>query len=208
MEIARHAAPHMERLARDLSEGAILGLLDGFDVVYIHLVDSPQPVRVHTNVGDRIRAHCTSTGLALLAALPEEELRAVLPARLAKVTEDTIIDREELLRELQRIRLRGYAVNRGGWQIEVGGAAVAVPGHARIALCVAAPRYRVTRAWLARICPRLQAASAEIAAQTGDILRPAASRVRLPAGASADSLFTFRKKRTVRSDKERSCNQM
>jgi len=176
MEIIRHTAPHMERLARDLSEGVILGLLDGFDVVYIHLVDSPQPVRVHTGVGDRIRAHCTSTGLALLAALPEEELRAILPARLARITEDTITDREELLRELQRIRVRGYAVNRGGWQVEVGGAAVAVPGCARIALCVAAPRYRVTRSWLARICPQLQAAAAQIAAEAGDIPRPAARR--------------------------------
>ena len=175
MELVRSAAPHMERLSRDLSEGVILGLLDGFDVVYIHLVDSPQPVRVHTSVGDRIRAHCTSTGLALLAALPEERLRAILPARLAKVTEDTITDREELLRELQRTRLRGYAVNRGGWQTEVGGAAVAIPGT-DAALCVAAPRYRVTKPWLARICPPLIAAAERIATGPDAAPRRAASR--------------------------------
>jgi DNA-binding IclR family transcriptional regulator len=171
-EIVRRAAPHMEWLAREVQEGVILGMLEGFDVAYIHLVDSPQPVRVHTGVGDRIRAHCTSTGLALLAALPEAELKARLPARLARITPETITNREELLRELQRVRLRGYAVNRGGWQEEVGGTAAVLPGgDARAALCVAAPRYRVTRAWLAKICPPMLEACRRAGAEPA--LRPA-----------------------------------
>lgn len=173
-DVVRRAAPHMEWLAREAQEGVILGMLDGFDVVYAHLVESRQAVRVHTVVGDRIRAHCTSTGLALLAALPEAELKARLPARLARFTADTITDREALLRELQRVRVRGYAVNRGGWQEEVGGVAAVVPGaELPAALCVAAPRYRVTRAWLAKICPPLLEACRRAGAEPAP---PAAAR--------------------------------
>jgi IclR family transcriptional regulator, KDG regulon repressor len=166
IEIGRCAAPHMSHLADETGEGVILGRLDGAEIVYLHLVEGTQAVRVHANVGDRIPAHCTSTGLALLAALSDEEVKALLPARFRAVTAETITTREELLRELQRIRLRGYAINRGGWRLDVGGMAACVcdaEGAAIAALCVAVPRYRMTRAWLARISPRLMRTADQIA---------------------------------------------
>ena len=76
-ELGHVAAPHMARLSEKISEGAILGRLDGADVVYLRLVESPQAVRVNAKVGDRIPAHCTSTGLALLAALTTEDVKAL-----------------------------------------------------------------------------------------------------------------------------------
>ena len=158
LDIGRFAAPHMNDLVRTVSEGAILGILQGRDVVYAHLVESPQPVRVHAELGDRIPAHWTSTGLALLSALPDDEVRALLPAKLEPRTDQTIIDIDQLLRELQRVRTRGYAINRGGWRLDVGGVAAAVLAHdsrPAAAVCVAAPLYRMTRTWLATICPAM-----------------------------------------------------
>jgi DNA-binding IclR family transcriptional regulator len=165
VELATLAAPHMAQLAATISEGVILGRLDGCDVVYLHLVEGPQTVRVHANVGDRIPAHCTSTGLALLAALAPHELRAILPQRLKSVTPATISSRDQLLHELDAVRRRGHVVNRGGWRLDVGGAAVCVThadGRAIAALCVAVPLYRMTRTWLTRVLPHLRSAADRI----------------------------------------------
>lgn len=171
LDLAQVARPHMARLAAGISEGAILGKLDGADVVYLQLEESPQAVRVHASIGDRIPAHCTSTGLALLASKSNDEVRALLPARLKAVTLATITNKEQLLRELDQIRLRGYSINRGGWRLDVCGASVCIrdrTGQAIAAICIAVPSYRMTKAWLARVVPALS----ETAAAIGESMRP------------------------------------
>lgn len=169
-EFTKLVTPHVDRLVREVQEGAIVGVLHGVEVVYVHLVEGPQRVRVHASPGDRIPVHCTSTGLAMLAARSDAEVTAMLPPKLPSITSETITSRAELLKELHRIRMRGYAIGRGGWQIDVGGAAVALPWPhppACAALCVAAPRYRVTKAWLARVGEALIAAAARMARDLG-----------------------------------------
>jgi DNA-binding IclR family transcriptional regulator len=167
VSIAQLAAPRMARLSAEIAEGVILGQLDGGEVVYLHLVEGPQAVRVHASAGDRIPAHCTSTGLALLSTLSVDDVFARLPAPLAAITPATITTPKDLVEEIGKVRLRGYAVNRGGWRIDVGGVSVPIcqtNGAALAALCVAAPLYRMNKAWLARVLPRLTAASGDISA--------------------------------------------
>lgn len=165
LEIGRIGAPHLAQLVREVSEGADIGMLDGRQTVCIQLIECPQPVRVHARVGDRNLAHATSTGLALLADLSDEELFARLPEKLEKVAPDTIDDRDALLKELRRVRLRGYALYRGGWKSEVTGVTVPIRvanGRAVAGVCVPAPSYRVTRKWLDRIIPALRATAERI----------------------------------------------
>ena len=123
------AAPVMDRLAARVRDGVILGVLSGFDVVYVHLVGSPQAVRVHAEVGQRIPAHCTSTGLALLASQAPDYLDRVLPRKLPVLSPETITDHDQLRRELARVAARGYAINRGGWNSDVAGIAMTIPAN-------------------------------------------------------------------------------
>ena len=150
-----------------MNDGVILGVLSGFEVAYVHLVGSPQAVRVHAEVGQRIPAHCTSTGLALLATQDPDYLDQVMPKRLPAVAPQTITDPEQLRREIARVRTRGYSINRGGWSAEVGGIAMAVPcnpAYGSAGLCIAVPSYRMTARWIKSSVAALGAASAEIAA--------------------------------------------
>lgn len=165
LDLAVFAAPHMAWLSEKIDEGVILGRLDGADVLYLHLVESPQAVRVHASVGDRIPAYCTSTGLALLASLTNEDVLSRLASRLKAVTSATLTTREEVMRELEVVRRRGYAINRGGWRLDVGGVSVCVrdeAGAALGALCVAVPRYRMTKVWVTRVVPLLEEAASRI----------------------------------------------
>ena len=167
LRLVRLARPLMEDLVAKTKEGAILGILDGFEVVYVHLVDSAQAVRVHAAVGDRIPAHCTSTGLAVLAAQDNAYLERVLPSRLPTFTAQTIVDKRGLRAELGRTRARGYAINRGGWRLDVGGIAVGIDdsqGSIVAGLCIAAPLYRMTKPWIERTAPLLTRAAGQISA--------------------------------------------
>jgi IclR family transcriptional regulator, KDG regulon repressor len=161
------AAPIMQDLSHHTDESSILGVLSGCETVYLHRVDAGQAVRVHTDVGSRLPAHCTSTGLALLASLPEADLGAVLPAALEAISPDSIITHEALRAELTQTRTRGYAMNVGGWRTDVAGVAAAIPdgaGQAAGALCIAVPRYRVTQSKLHALGRQVRAAAETVAA--------------------------------------------
>ena len=168
VEIGRIAEPYMAELVRTVSEGAALGLLDGTHTVCIQIAESPQTVRVHRSVGERNPAHCLSNGLVLLATLPDAEVVAMFPAKLEKLTRKTIAKRDDLLKELRRIRARGYAVCRGTWKLDVAGVAVAIrgPDHRAVAgVSIALPLERLTPASLQRIAPALLATAAGIERQ-------------------------------------------
>ncbi|MBK1870206.1 IclR family transcriptional regulator [Aestuariivirga sp. YIM B02566] len=163
-DLVHAASPIMERLVGETREGTILGVLNGFEVSYVHLVESSQIVRVHANIGDRISAHCTSTGLALLAFQDGAYVDRHIPAALAPSSSLTITEPENLKAELKRTRVRGYSINRGGWNADVGGIAAPVMGTRGpiAALCIALPLFRMNQSWVQRVAPLLQQAAAEI----------------------------------------------
>ena len=57
----------MRTLADQTGETVHLSVLDGFDVVYVDKIDSPQPIRAYSMIGGRAPAYAVATGKALLA---------------------------------------------------------------------------------------------------------------------------------------------
>ena len=53
-------------------------MLDGDQVVYVAQVQSRQSMRMFTEVGRRVYPHCTAVGKAILAQLPESDVRDLL----------------------------------------------------------------------------------------------------------------------------------
>ena len=165
-QLVSRAAPAMLRLADEIGDGAILGALDsGFDIVYLHVVESRQAVRVYVETGSRLPAHVSATGLACLAFLPPHRVQEILPPRLKAWTPNTITDRAALVRELAKIRERGYARTLGTFRPDVGGIAapiLAADGSVVAALCVSSPRYRIDAAWNRKVPKAVMAAAREI----------------------------------------------
>ena len=166
VQMVPRAVPVMQRMADTIGDGAILGALDsGFEVVYLHVIESQQAVRVYIDVGSRLPANVTATGLACLAWLPPERLQAILPKKLPQWTPETITDHNGLLRELEAIRARGYAQTMGTFNADIGGVAApifAADGSVIAALCVSSPRYRIDATWNKRVPKAVMAAAKEI----------------------------------------------
>lgn len=140
------ARPHLEALAESTGESANVAMLDVDQLVYVAQASSTRhTMRMFTEVGRRVYAHCTGVGKAILARMPEEEVvglvgRAGMPAR----TEHTITTLPALLDELALVRDRGYAIDDGEQEEGVRCVAVALPGSLRAAVSVSGPASRVT----------------------------------------------------------------
>lgn len=175
LDLVAVAGQVMTELTRATGESTILGVLSGSEAVYVYRLDAPQAVRVHTEVGSRVALYCTSTGLALLAALPKSEMATVLPSTLKPMSDETITSHDALHREIQRIRARGYAINMGGWRIDVAGVAAAIlspDGRPVAGLCIAMPRFRVTAANLHALGRQVRAAADKISAALAGVGAP------------------------------------
>jgi DNA-binding IclR family transcriptional regulator len=143
--LAEISRPHLQRLRDHVKETSNLAVLDGRAMRFLDSVESDQVLRVGTRVGGRIPAHHTSGGKAILAAMPADELRRRFPPHGLRSLVLQGDDVQRLGVELERVRRRGYGINRG--ESERGVAAVGVgllgPGGERIAaLSISMPTVR------------------------------------------------------------------
>jgi len=112
LDLIREARTAARELVARCNETCHVARLDGRNVVYLVKEEGNQFVRMSSAVGHRLPAHGTAVGKVLLANLPREELAGMLAgATLEKMTPNTITDPEELYRELDRTRDRGFATD-------------------------------------------------------------------------------------------------
>lgn len=110
--LADRLRPALSELRRRLDETVDLAVLDGAGVRFLDQLPAPHRLRAASAVGEVFPLYCTANGKALLAAMPEEQVLALLPARLPQLTPHTIASRGELQAELAQIREAGVAFDR------------------------------------------------------------------------------------------------
>ncbi|MGN6334132.1 MAG: IclR family transcriptional regulator [Motilibacteraceae bacterium] len=131
--LERLARPLLARLVDDVAPLAPavgqLGVLHGRELVYLLRETPRRPVTVVTDVGVRLPASLTASGLSLLAGLPAAQVRALFPdaAAFLRRTEVGPGSPGELRRELGQVRRRGWA-QEDGWVTD-GYASVAAAAH-------------------------------------------------------------------------------
>jgi IclR family pca regulon transcriptional regulator len=148
MELRHISAPHLQELSDATGHTVNMAVLDGADIVYIERCQSSRAGRrevdLNLHVGSRLPAYCTSMGKVLLAFLPSNELEAVLGAvRLARRGPNTITAKSELMKELERVRSRGLAVNNE--ELAYGLRSIAAPVRSQTGDVVAAINVAVHR---------------------------------------------------------------
>lgn len=124
-DIHRQAIPYMQRLSTECRETVDLAILDGGQVVYLQVVESPQRMKFAAAPGQRLPVFCTATGKGFLAFLPKDRVEEILKQGLPKYTEYTKTARTEIYEELNVIRERGFAISQQ--EYEDGVNAVAAP---------------------------------------------------------------------------------
>jgi len=111
----RLARPILTRLVDESTHNAHLAILHGRDVLYLIEERAPRRPSLVTDVGVRLPAQLTASGLAMLAALPAAQVRALFPSRDAFVQRHGVgpSSLAQLRGVLLRVRTLGYAVEEG-----------------------------------------------------------------------------------------------
>lgn len=146
MDLAREASPYLKELVNKCNETVHLGVLEEEEVLYLAKEESSHTIRMCSYVGKRAPVHCTALGKVLLAYLPEGERKKILGKReIPRLTEKTITDKEELEKELNKVKKQGFALDRGENEKDV--RCIAAPirnyqGEVIAALSISSPAYR------------------------------------------------------------------
>lgn len=125
--LQRAARVVLPEIAARSGQTAHLAILQGSEVLYIDKEQSPGAgVQLVTSIGTRLPAHLTAVGRAILAYLPERQVRAIYgDERVPLMQEATSPPIEDLLMELSGIAESGYATDDG--MITEGVSCLAVP---------------------------------------------------------------------------------
>jgi DNA-binding IclR family transcriptional regulator len=156
LNVREQARPAMEELNVELGETVHLGVLEGNQVRYVDAVESERALRVVARTGTLVPAHCTSLGKALLAQMTDQQVAELYPTSVEPFptrTDRSISTQDGLMKELAKARNRGYAVNSGETEDDVGSVAVAFRDFAGrlAAIAVAAPSSRLNAQRISRI---------------------------------------------------------
>jgi IclR family transcriptional regulator, KDG regulon repressor len=148
LDVRRQVSPYLPELVERTKETAHLMILAQGECVCIDQIESPAPIRIHSEVGKRIPLHATASGKALVAHEDEERLRLLLrETGMEARTRRTITDVDEYLNKLKEVRERGFALDN--MEHEDGVRCVAAPvfdheGRTAAAVCISGPASRMT----------------------------------------------------------------
>lgn len=141
------AHPFMVQLSELLQENVNLSTMDNDSLIYLHVVEGSQRVKLAAAAGQRLPAFCTASGKAILAFLPEDKARQILNHTIKQYTSLTITSMEKIFNNFKHVQDHGYATSIQEFEDGINAVAAPIfdPNHVPIAsISVAGPAYRLT----------------------------------------------------------------
>ncbi|WP_299752210.1 IclR family transcriptional regulator C-terminal domain-containing protein [uncultured Tateyamaria sp.] len=126
MPLPQIIQPWLDQLSNKIGESVSASILDETEIVYVARAAQHRVMSIGVMPGFRLPAHSSSMGRVLLAALPADEVSAVLErSDLSPKTVHSISDLDAILHRIQRARENEYeCVDQ---EIEIGLRSIAVP---------------------------------------------------------------------------------
>jgi DNA-binding IclR family transcriptional regulator len=170
MDLTKLGQPVCQTLADSFGETVNIAVHDAGVAINITQARGSAAVSAVNWIGQRTPLHATSSGKVLLAHLPVEERKRLVSLPLDAYTENTVVDPDRLLAELETVAAQGYAACFE--ELELGLHAVAVPvrghrGEVVAAMSASGPSYRLSRQRVEEIVPAMTTAAADLSAQLG-----------------------------------------
>jgi DNA-binding IclR family transcriptional regulator len=170
-DLSTLAAPFMAQLVQRFQETINLGILEGGEVLYIHVIECSHPFRLAAHAGMRSPVHSTALGKCLLCRMPRPQVESILKTHpLEALTPRTIREPSAFYRELEKVRARGYAIDNE--EDSRGARCIAAPifdpeGGVGAAISLSGPATRVRPARDAEIAKALTEACGRISTLLG-----------------------------------------
>ncbi len=112
MELVKQADPLLWNLADETDETSFLLVADGNEALCLRRFDGTHHVRVlFLEAGKHSAFNCGAAQRVLLAHLPEWRWEEVVASHARRMTQYSLVSRDELERDRREIRERGYSVS-------------------------------------------------------------------------------------------------
>jgi IclR family acetate operon transcriptional repressor len=135
-------------LNQRFDETVSLGYLFGDKIQVVDVLEAFNEVRATNTLGKILPPHCSSMAKAITAFQPPDRLNRIIQAYgLVRFTEKTIVDRLALTSEYEKIRERGWSMEREESSIGIccfGAPVLNDKQHAVAAISVMCPLIRIT----------------------------------------------------------------
>ncbi len=117
------AKAFMKELADKMNKTITLCVMEGEDVICIYYVESKDTSMFLVRTGFAMPPHATSAGKAMQAYMPLSQVQRIYLSNHQELTSHTKTNLESFLKELEEVRLNGYAVCDEELQLGVQGVA-------------------------------------------------------------------------------------
>ncbi|NWG13553.1 MAG: IclR family transcriptional regulator [Acidobacteria bacterium] len=140
--------PFLKQLNTRFNESASMGFLFGDRIEVVDTLEAIQEIRRTNTLGRVLPPHCSSIGKAIVAFQERDVIDRILRINgLSRRTEKSITDHEQVLKEYEQIRTKGYSVDRE--ESTPGGVCFGAPlhderGHVVAAISVSVPLFRLS----------------------------------------------------------------
>ena len=173
VDLPRRAQIHIDRINEVTGETVHLAVLQSDNIVTVVKREARHAVRVDTGMVGRTDApHATASGKAMIAWLPEDQIRRMVAADdMRRFTEKTIGDFDALIEELRHVRRNGFAMDREEFQPGVVCVGAAIRDHSGAvvgAISASAPAMRATDEHLALMQQEVIAAANALSGELGE----------------------------------------
>ncbi len=106
-ELRQRARPHIEWLSRETEETCQLQIPQADMMLVLDTVSPEVSYYLRIVPGALVYYHPNAYGKVVLAFLPEDEVRKIIPPRLPSITPNTIVLRTDLVKQLEETRKTG-----------------------------------------------------------------------------------------------------
>lgn len=172
VDLPRRAQRYLEAINRATGETVHLAALQGDAVITLAVREALHAVRVDTGKIGKLEApHATSIGKAILAWLPEDEMRRILADGMKRFTDNTITEFPALVESLRIVRRNGYALDHEEFLpgvICVGAAIRDQAGTVIGAISASTPTMRASDEHVASMRDEIIAATRALSAEFGE----------------------------------------
>ena len=165
------AAPVLRELWKATEETVNVGVLDGGQVLYTAVLESPHAFRLVSKIGMRRPLYSTALGKVMLAFIPDEEQAHLLSSLdFQALTPYTLTSLMQLKAELKNVRQQGYALDNE--ENVLGARCIGAPilnahGEAVAAISLSAPITRISTEKIGMFVVAVKDAATEIASRLG-----------------------------------------
>ncbi|PFP24676.1 IclR family transcriptional regulator [Bacillus sp. AFS073361] len=106
------AKPFLEKLSQEVNETVHLCIEDRGEVIYIDKIESNQTIRMYSRIGSRAPMYCTAVGKILLSDMNQDKFEELVSnITFIPKTPTTITSKEELIKEIETVKAKGYALD-------------------------------------------------------------------------------------------------